>query len=234
MNNQIYTNYYKNHTWYNKSKEKNDFKEINSKIWKYIKNYNKNINILEIWSGQWKFTWYCQKLWFKNYIGFDLDENIVEKCEKKYPKYNFSTEDIYAFLEKKKKKYDLIFMSHVFEHIDDDHSWKLIKLIYWSLKKWWVWINIMPNAGSLFMSNFAMYTDITHKRIYSSNSFNQLLLNNWIIKENILHKNIYYNRRKINSSITKIISRLLKILLEISWYWTDKIHTFEILTIIKK
>jgi len=64
-----YKNYYKNHEysvnkidyeWYIRVLEKN--------IGRYLSSFDKNIKILEIWSWQWKFTYYCKSKWFKNYI----------------------------------------------------------------------------------------------------------------------------------------------------------------------
>lgn len=245
--NNIYKDYYSTHTWYLKASKidrkrfvQNVKYRIDSHIKSILKDKDKsNIRVLDIWCGQGYFAEYCKNIWVKYFTGFDLDNHIIDYCKKILPEYIFSAGDIHEHLLQNKDTYDIVFMSHVFEHITLDKVDNMIQLIYSSLNQWWIWINIMPNAGSLFMWTYGRYIDLTHIKIYDHNSFSQLLMSNNIWIENIKYYN-YYNPTilKTNSRIfmfwTKIFSYFFKIIISLAWYPTSHIHTFEILTIITK
>lgn len=66
-------------------------------------------------------------------------------------------------------------MSHVFEHFSIEEGITLANQVLKHLKPHGKRINIMPNAGCI-SAGVARYNDITHKVIYTSNSFSQVLL----------------------------------------------------------
>lgn len=236
--NKEYSNYYKNR-WLDDEDLSNYDKFLSyfEKNFNYIfKDLNKDINILELWSWQGKFAYYCKKKWFKNYIWFDLDENIINHTQKILPDYTFTNEDVLKHLKNNKNKYDIIFISHVFEHFTLEEWKKLSWLIHWSLKKWWKWINIMPNAWSLFFSWYWRYNDITHKILYTENSFNQILLNHFE-KDKVEHKNSEFLPWKNNLKNYVIKHALMPIILYIIrllQFPIEKIWTFEMISKIKK
>lgn len=90
MKENLYNNYYETH-WY--SEYKVDY-EKSSIFFKYNYDYvfnklDKNIKILEVWSWQWKFAYYLNKKWFKNYIWLDLDDKIIKETKNKFNNYEF-------------------------------------------------------------------------------------------------------------------------------------------------
>lgn len=191
MNNN-YSHYYHNHSQYNKIEtilDKKKILEYELNIWSFFRWIHSDIRVLEIGSGVGTFAMYCKKMNVKSYIWFDMDSEIVSVTQKNIPEYEFSDKDIFMYLQENKKTFDIVYMSHVFEHITNDKTHELATGIFESLKANWVWINIMPNAGSLFSAPFARYNDITHVSLYTYNSFNQILLPAWFLNENIHHKN---------------------------------------------
>jgi len=125
-------------------------------------------------------------------------------------------------------------MSQVFEHFTIEEWNKLINLFHWSLKSWGLWINIMPNAQSIYNVWYLRYNDITHKTLYTSNSFNQLILNNWFLKNNIIHKNAFIWYNIIKRIIFKISVFFHKVLLLSIWSSLPKIYTMNLISIIRK
>jgi hypothetical protein len=79
----------------------------------------------------------------------------------------------------------------------------------------------MPNAWCI-SAWVARYNDITHKVIYTDNSFNQVLLEAGFKKENINHFNVYPN-----NFIKKLFFRLSWLFLSVPY------NTFELMSVIK-
>lgn len=232
-----YRNYYEYHIWYKNQNNnsylinyyKKNLKELFSKP-----NVNK-LKVLEIWCWKWVFSQYCESIWIKEYYWFDLDENIILENNKTFLNnkwFIFSSDNVIDFLNSN-KDFDIIFMSHVFEHLDSDESKMYINKIYKSLIKNWVYINIMPNAWSLFSSTIQRYSDNTHKTLYTDNSFNQVLLWWWFIFENIKHKNSK-SWPILLRYIRIIIKYIIKLFIKFMWYSTSNIDTLEMITFAKK
>lgn len=232
-----YTNYYKTHSWYALWASLDvAFLDLKAKvywinIWHIMQHLPKDAKILEIWCGKWEFAYFCHKLWFTNYVWFDLDPFVIEENKKNYPHYTFSGDDAFVYLES--NKVDIVFMSHVFEHLTLEEWQKLSRLIHKSLNPGWQWVNVMPNASSLSWSSFGRYNDITHKIIYTPNSFNQVLLQTWFMIENIQHKNAQH-RIYIVNVVRKIMRCVVGFFCFFFWYPADSVTTFEIWSFMEK
>lgn len=237
MSSKFYNNYY-----WGISKISNDFYS-----WQYFRykkyilpilnNFNKdisNISVLEIWSGPGYFANFCSLVGISKFTWIDLDSQIIVDTSIKFPKYTFLCSDGIDFLKNYKwEGFDIIFLSHVFEHLNDQQSIEMIKCIEEHLWGKWVWINIMPNAASL-NSGFLRYHDYTHYKLYTDNSMNQLI--NSVSPDifNISHSNIYpVFLKTFHRYIFPIILFLRKmVLLSLGWYY--HIYTNEIISIIKR
>lgn len=215
---------------------KNTYYKLDDEIWNEINWFNDNIKILEIGYGGGSFASFCDKKWFKNYVWVDLDDCFAGQLKEKFPNYEFLQWDINAFLDNG-YKYDIIFMSHVFEHLDRNQADMAIKNIYKSLNKWWMWINYMPNADS-FKATTARYNDITHKTIYNANSFEQIVLMDEVKYSELKNKNtiaaVSLPFRWIFKVINPIFVFFTKIYFLWMWYTFPKIYSSELLTIMKK
>ena len=233
----FYKNYYtRNPTqltnWDLKEAYGGSFLSLKNNVGKHIDHLDKKVCILEIGSGNGWFSNYCDKLWFKNYIWFDLDDNMTQKTQKIFPNYKFYSKDIFDFLNSQKNAFDVVFISHVFEHLEEERACEISKLIYESLKLWWIWINTMPNAEAPYTSQ--RYLDVTHKKIYSSNSFSQILLEIGFEKNNINHYEQVLGNNIIIRGIMKIFKYFHKAFLLSAGIYPPKIFTQNIFTIAKK
>lgn len=235
-----YSGYFKNH-YKNISDSQIKYSDqyFKNNLWDYINNLDRWIDILEIWPGQWMFARYVKKLWFTKYTWFEIDMEMMKELKNIYPEYSFYSTDVIEFLKENDHKFDFIFMTNVFEHFEIEKWQILIESILNWLRKWGSFINIMPNAWSIFMASYWRYNDITHHVLYTENSFNHLLLNAWFKSTNIIHKNIYFcNPNKVKQffyrGIQRIFISFMKYLLLVSWYPCEKVTTFEIFTQTKK
>lgn len=189
-------------------------------------------SVLEIGCGQWKFTNYCKNIWIKEYLWIDLDKKMVNELKGMFWGYKFLHAEAITFLKNTNEKYDIIFMSHVFEHFSLEEWRELANLIKERLNVGWIWLNIMPNANSV-NAGHSRFNDITHKNLYTPNSLNQVLLSTWFNYSNISHHNVFWYY-KFPYNVFFFFAKKIRILwLKIIWAYNE-IFTFEILSIIKK
>ncbi|MFT4305124.1 MAG: class I SAM-dependent methyltransferase [Candidatus Woesearchaeota archaeon] len=233
---EYYKNYisthYKNVHGINLENERKYFTKKIEQAIPELKKISKKSKILDLGSGFGKFTYFCQKYNFKNYLGIDISKEEIELCKKDFKHYSFIEEDIIKFLKKTKEKYDLIFMSHVFEHFTKKEGDELINLVYKTLNKDGIFVNIMPNAHAYFGAIGTRYSDITHEVIYSPTSFSQMLKNNGF--EKIQHKNYVIGDNLIIKLIHKTILKIFELFIQIMGYSKNKIYTSSMITIVKK
>lgn len=222
-----YYNYNKNHSSYNENninKRKYFDKE---KI--YV---DKNTKVLEIGFGKAQFTEKCSRKKVKEYTGIEATYSFYKNAKKKYPAYNFVYGGAIETLEKNTKKYDLIYMNQVFEHISMNEGKKLIEKLYSKLEKNGKIINIFPNAASTFSATYLRYNDITHKTLYTENSIRQIINSLEIKKAEI------YNEKIGKTSLKRIIHLIYRFFIEIIYktqgYNFPRTYTKNMVVIIKK
>lgn len=229
-------NYFQSHIWYcNRNGE--DEKNIHKQFWLEISEQlpkDKNSMILDIWYGQGYFSTYLDSLWYMHYTGVDIDSRYQSDLQQLLPNYTFEHKNIFDFFKNNNDlQYDIIFSSNIFEHLWEQDRKIFIEKIEQYLKKWWVWINYMPNADSILWSTSARYTDITHYTIYNIISFSQLL-NQYSQFSSIQHINQYIWTSIIKRFIHKTIRSLYKIIYTSLWFTFPTIYTGQIITLCKK
>ncbi len=216
---ETYQNYFQNHSYWirleQNSEEQN--KRMDKRFWSYIKADSK---VLELGTWLWGFANYCVYKQVKNYVWIEVDKTVADELSKQFPDYTILCVDALEYFDQTDEKYDVIYLSHVFEHFSIEEGIRLARQIAHHLTPQGVWINFMPNAWSI-SGALGRYNDITHKTIYTSNSFNQVLQEAGIPKENIHHFNV-----QPRGFIKTLISRLLWKLIAIDYY------TFELMSVI--
>ena len=106
--------------------------------------YPKDVQILDLWCWFWWFANFCKKEWFWNYTWVDLSTDELEICKNNFKEYTFTQDDIINFLEHTTKKFEIIYLSMVFEHLTLEQCQKLINAVYKVLQK---------GGGSLLIIN---------------------------------------------------------------------------------
>ena len=234
----LYNNYityqYNNTNQQDESNYELDYRFSKNTYWDIFNWLDRNIKIIDLWSWFWRFTYFCQKEGFKNYLWIDIWDENLKLCKERFKEYDFLKCDIIEYLESlEDDSIDLFHMSHVFEHFTLDEWIKISKLINKKLKKWWIWLNIMPNADAYFWAISSRYVDITHKIIYTYLSFNEVLQLSGFNINLIEHRNYWYIS-KIKYLISGIFRKIFELFLISLWYWKSKYYTTSLVTIIKK
>lgn len=235
----IMSDYFKNHpcyseAWKNRKKVFNFCylqykKDLKKYLWKL-----KNSKVLEIGSWMWKFAYFCSVIWNNDYVWIDIDDYFFEKNKQDFPNYQFNHVSFQKYLNKHKNEFDIIFVSHVFEHLDEIERLEMIEYIYNWLKDNWIWINYMPNADAILLSSNWRYTDITHKTIYNENSFFQIInsTNCDFLIENF---NIYiWVKNQFRRLIHLLFRWITKIYFLGMWQRFPKIYTWEFINVLTK
>lgn len=229
-------NYFKNHPSY-KYEENLKFRDGLVKKYNYdLQDYLSSISkwkILEIATWIWNFAYFCHKLWVENYTGIDIDDYFFQFHKKEFWNYEFVQSKFQDYLDWT-KKYDVIFTSHLFEHLDEKERVEIIHHIHNSLNNWWIWVNYMPNADSVIEATAWMYIDITHHRVYNTHSFSQLINYSWVYFSEIKNLNAFIGC----SFIKRLIHNFFLIMTKIYYLWMGRnfpaIYTWEIISILKK
>lgn len=232
-------NYFKYHKGYQEARERKyeiyDWMCLRYKkdLKKYLWNFQ-GAKILEIGSWMWKFTNFCNKIWVTDYTWIDIDDYFFEENKKDFPNYNFVKIWFQEYLENRKNEFDIIFVSHVFEHLDEEERVEMIESIYGWLKENWIRINYMPNADAICMVWNLRWWDITHKTIYNDISFWQVVYGcncNFSIEN---HNSYIWLHR-----FSRIIHLLFHFFTNIyfygmMWHGMPKYYTWEFINVLQK
>jgi len=140
----------------------------------YIKKLSKaNIVILEIGPGLGEFVNYLNTNGITNIDVLDIDEDILEHIKSNYKiKHAILSSDIKR-VDRKLRKYDIIFLLQVFEHIPKEQYKTFIQILYKHLKPQGYIIITVPNGGSL-LGLSERYNDLQHEVLFTENSLREL------------------------------------------------------------
>lgn len=98
-------------------------KRIISSLYKVIKSFNKNSNILEIGSGTGNLTIKLLHQGFKNITCLDISKEMMDELKRKVRNSDhnikFMVSDIDSFLENNTSKFDIVLMGSVLHHFPD-------------------------------------------------------------------------------------------------------------------
>jgi len=234
--NKNYTEYLLN--MYNKKTFNRKLWYIKYNFWKYINNWD---SILEIWPWLWEFLHYCiSDKRVQDVTIVDNDESVLNYCKSLYKWKDISSYHIENSIEEiddKLKKYDIIFLNQVLEHIPKNYQIITLKILYKHLNKWWKLIINVPNAWN-FLTLTEIYWDITHTSAFTENSLNQLsqkIKSKWDIVTIKWYSIPPYNFINIIRIILQKILHLFQLLMYVFHWWSfSKVLTPNISLIIEK
>lgn len=181
-----------------------------------------------------KFANFCYKIGVKNYTGIDIDDYFFDECRDEFPSYKFINTSFQKYLENRENEFDIIFTSHVFEHLDEKTRVEIIENIYSSLKKNGKWINYMPNADAILWVWIWRWSDITHKTIYDDISFSQVINSS---NANFVIEN-YNHYIWVKSKLRRIIHLMFRFFTKIYYLWMGhkfpEFYTREFINVLTK
>lgn len=145
---------------------------------KFFSNFvSKSANVLDIGCGRGYFLDEMKRLGWLKLAGLDYSNVIVDFAREKL-KLNVFVSDIYRIALK--KKYDLIILNQVIEHLDD-YDKVIKKLNYILNRKGYVYIatpNILSALALVHKSKFEHLIPQEHTTLFNKNSLSELLTSN--------------------------------------------------------
>ncbi|MFZ2187711.1 MAG: class I SAM-dependent methyltransferase [Candidatus Moraniibacteriota bacterium] len=136
----------------------------------------KEKHILDLGCGYGSFLYFLQSHGYKNVSGVDISTEEINICKKIFPSFKFSQLDIFNFLKSANEKFDVIYLSHVLEHIKKDQLFDFLASVKNTLTDDGIFIIIVPNSSAYFNSAANRYGDITHELGFNEISLRQLLM----------------------------------------------------------
>ena len=121
----------------------------------------KNIEILDIWCGNWRLLGVLNEsdLKINSYLGIDLSEWLLSEAKKIYPENDFLELNMLDLDTLKWKQFDYIFFIASFHHLENfEYRLDVIKKINWLLKENWI----------VFMTNWALDSEFNHEKYRKS------------------------------------------------------------------
>ena len=138
---------------------------------KYLINLltNKNLDILDIGCGFGQLLKSLKSLGYKNLYGVDVSNEAVDCCKTNQLNVE-KISDVIQWSKTSTKKFDIIIMMHILEHIEKSLIIPtLIKVREYLLKENGVLLVTVPNAQSNTGCYWA-YEDFTHTTIFTAGS----------------------------------------------------------------
>lgn len=145
----------------------------------YFKNHflphipvDKNIEILEIGCGWGKFIKALQEENYNNVVGIDISSEQIQIAKKDVGLKNVIEIDALKYLDQLNHKLDLVILSDVLEHLQNEYAIELFSEIHKKLNTNGKVIVQVPNGLSLL--NPIRYADITHVQAFIPQSLGQI------------------------------------------------------------
>jgi len=161
---------------------------------------NKKALILDIGCGMGHFLYFLKNSGYKNYIGIDLSRECIEYCLKNKlgNKRNVLFVGAQEYLQKTKKKFDLIVMNDVIEHLEKEKIVTVLSLIKLKLKTGGKLIIKVVNSANPITGNSSRYLDFTHTVGFTQESLAQVLRMTGFKKIKIYPQNIWVFNPLVN------------------------------------
>lgn len=142
-------------------------------IRRFIQSSPKTIHILDLACGAGPYLYYLKKQGYYNLTGVDISEEQVSIAHS----LNLNEvicKDLFSFLESDIKKYDLVLLMDIIEHLEKPELIDLLDLVRSRLNDNGCLILHVPNAEGIFGMR-VRYGDLTHELAFTPMSMRQLL-----------------------------------------------------------
>lgn len=205
---------------------------LNRNFWKYFsKNVSYKSNILDIGCGYGSFLFFLKSHGYKNVYGVDLSTEEIKLCKEMFGSYKLYCEDAFEYVRKTKKKFDVIYLSHVIEHIEKDKLLDFLNNIRKILSKNGLLILVAPNSAAYFNSAANRYGDYTHQIGFTNISLKQILtMTNY---SSISIYNYYGVANMVTVFFRKILLKIFEFFIQALGYDKQTVYTPSILVFAK-
>ncbi len=158
---------------------------------------DKAASILEIGCGLGHFMEFCKTNGYTDVTGLDLSEYNVTFCCNR----GFRAElcEGGAYLEQTDRRYAVIVMNDVIEHIPKDHILPLLELIRSRLLAGGAFIMKTLNAANPILGAHGRYADFTHETSWTEESMREVLEQTGYVRVAVYPSNLYvFYRNPLN------------------------------------
>ena len=244
IQNRIFDNYLTNHysnlekTDFSSDAEvldllKNNSAVLNHNLGKlFSKNIEKTSAILDLGCGYGSFLSFLQSKKYINVTGVDLSTQEISICKKLFESYTFVQEDILNFVSQTDKKFDVVYLSHVIEHIKKEDLFVFLDGVMKILTNHGIFVIIAPNSAAYFNAGANRYGDFTHEIGYTELSLRQVLMVSGY--KDIEMRNFYGVGKPLLRFLRKTMLLMFEIFVQVLGYDKQNVHTPSILVIAKK
>lgn len=242
--NNIFDNYLSNHY---ATVEKTDFSndsevlsllQRNSRVLNHNlghmfgENVEKTSAILDLGCGYGSFLSFLQSKKYTNVTGVDLSTQEISICKRLFKSYNFVQEDILNFVSNTNQKFDVVYLSHVIEHIKKEDLFVFLEGVKRMLNDQGIFVIIAPNSGAYFNAAANRYGDLTHEIGFTELSLRQVLMVAGF--GDIEARNFYGVGKPFLRILRKSALLLFELFVQVLGYDKQNVHTPSILMIAKK
>lgn len=193
---------------------------------------DKNSKILDLGCGYGSFLYFLKMHGYKDVVGVDISGEEIALCNRFFESYKLSKIDIFDYIGATKEKFDVIYLSHVLEHIKKEQLLGFLETVKNLLNETGFFIIVVPNNASYFNSTANRYGDLTHEIGFTDKSLRQALT-----LADFRHIEIrnYFGVGNFLLNIARKVSLFFfEILIQIMGYEKQEIYTPSILVIAQK
>lgn len=148
-------------------------KAFNYELLRFLEDNYQSKFILDLGCGIGGILNFLKQRGCKNILGVDNSVEQVEIC-RKFVTDKVVKADLFDFLSSNSKKYDIIIMLDILEHIHKNRVVELLQLVYKTLNINGKLIIRTPNMGCI-IATYLRHLDFTHETGFTSESLHQVL-----------------------------------------------------------
>jgi len=141
--------------------------------------------------------------------GVDLSEPQIAAALKNVPGAEFYLQDGFQYLRENNSSFDAIFSFDVFEHIiGEDALLEWVEAVYAALRNGGFFVCRVPNAANL-TATFVRYADLTHERLFTTNSLIQLFEAGGFVESRIIPQAYAHFTGKMKLALVRMLHRFV-------------------------
>lgn len=198
----------------------------------FKKKVRRDAKILDLGCGYGSFLYFLKSLEYKNVTGVDISTEELDICRNLFADYSFQQRDIHEYISVVNQKFDVIYLSHVLEHIQKADLFTFLEGIRDLLAEDGMFIVVVPNGAAYFNATAGRYGDISHEIGFTELSLNQVLTITGFQK--IAIRNFYGVGNLWLNIVRKVGLFFFELFIQILGYEKQRVFTPSILVVAKK
>ncbi len=198
----------------------------------FQKNIGKKSNILDLGCGYGSFLYFLQSHRYENVTGVDISTEELAVCATFFKSSKLHQKDIFEFIHDTKDKFDVVYLSHVLEHIKKDQLFDFLEGVKNILTDDGFFIIVAPNSAAYFNAAANRYGDLTHELGFTEISLRQLLMVAGFKRIQI--RNFFGVGTMWLNIIRKVTLFIFELFVQVLGYDKQNIYTPSIIAIVQK